>query len=93
MRRATFGWHSLKLKELIMTFDERYELRERIREVRKTKCFPIINRGKLWYDRLTNEQYGELREWYQKWLDATETLVVPDDLPWLENKLKDEEEI
>ena len=76
-----------------MTFDERYILREKIRNKRELVCFPIINRGKLWYERLTNIQQGELREWYQKWLDATDTLVVPDDLPRINNKLSNEEDM
>lgn len=76
-----------------MTFDELYDLKNKIRKLREIKCFPIVNRGKLWYERLTNVQYGELREWYQKWLDATETLVTPDDLPWFDKKLLDEEEL
>ena len=76
-----------------MTFDEKYKLKQRIRILRARRCFPIINRGKLWYERLTNVQQGELREWYQKWLDATETLVVPDDLPWFNKKLLDDEDI
>ena len=75
-----------------MNFDERIKLENDIREERFKRCFPIINRGNLWYKRLTNEQYGELDEWYQKWLDATKTLIVPDDLPWINDKLKEPEE-
>ena len=74
-----------------MTFDERYRLQERIRKLRKEKCFPIVNRGKLWYERLSDKEIGELNEWYQKWLDATETLIAPDDLSWFNKKLVEEE--
>lgn len=76
-----------------MTFDERNKLKEKIRKKREIICFPIINRGKLWYERLSNTQQGELREWYQKWLDAPETLVTPDDLYWFNNKLAKEDEL
>lgn len=54
-----------------------------IRHRRETECFPIINRGSLWYDSLTAEQKAELATWYQAWLDAPETLVVPQKPSWL----------
>jgi hypothetical protein len=76
-----------------MNFDELYKLQEDIRRKRRERCFPIVNRGTLWYRRLTNLQLGELNEWYQKWLDATKTLIVPDDLPWVNGTLADEEEL
>lgn len=75
-----------------MNFDERIKLENAIRKKRVKVCFPVINRGELWYRRLTNEQYGELTEWYEKWLDAPQTLVVPDNLPWLNDKLKELED-
>ena len=74
-----------------MNFDERYILEKHIRELRSKKCFPIINRGKLWYDRLSDTQIGELREWYQAWLDAPVTLIAPDDLSWFNEKLNEED--
>lgn len=54
-----------------------------LRLQRETICFPIINRGELWYNRLTDEQTTELNEWYQAWLDVTETLTIPDYPSWL----------
>ena len=45
--------------------------------------FRVINRGKLWYDSLTNEQLLELSEWYNKWLKVTETLERPQRPTWL----------
>ncbi len=54
-----------------------------IRERRERECFPVINRGQLWYARLTEEQAAELSEWYQAWLDATSTRVVPEKPAWL----------
>ena len=55
-----------------------------LRFKREKECFPIINRGQLWYSTLTAEQYRELQVWYQAWLDVTETLVIPEKLGWLE---------
>ena len=63
-----------------------------LRKQRKEICFPVINRGKLWYERLTNEQIGELRTWYQKWLDVTKTLIIPKEPEWLNATLNNEEE-
>lgn len=57
--------------------------KEEIRIRRELECFPIINRGLLWYETLTKEQLDELRVWYQAWLDATETLIIPDKPEWL----------
>ena len=57
--------------------------KEYIRKRRELECFPIINRGKLWYDTLTDEQLQELKEWYEAWLNATETLIIPDKPEWL----------
>lgn len=54
-----------------------------LRRQRESECFPIINRGALWYELRTEEEKNELREWYQKWLDVTETLVVPEKPNWL----------
>ena len=59
-----------------------YDLRKR----RELECFPIVNRGELWYERLPPGQKTELEVWYQAWLDVTETLTVPDPPEWLETK-------
>lgn len=55
-----------------------------IRQRREEECFSYINRGMLWYNRLTPAQEMELKEWYDAWLDAPETRVVPDKLQWLD---------
>ena len=55
-----------------------------IRSQRESECFPIINRGALWYDKLTEEQKTELSAWYEAWLDAPATGIVPDKLTWVE---------
>lgn len=55
-----------------------------LRAKREKECFPIINRGQLWYSMLTATQYSELQVWYKAWLDVTETLVIPERPSWLE---------
>ncbi len=54
-----------------------------LRVLREEECFPIINRGNLWYELLTLEQKLELKNWYQSWLDVTETQVIPVKPTWL----------
>lgn len=72
----------------IIDYDNSAEIKERqisrLRKQREQECFPIINRGQLWYSTLTAEQYKELQVWYQAWLDVTETLVAPEKPGWLE---------
>lgn len=55
----------------------------KLREQREYECFSIINRGELWYARLTNEQRQELNTWYNAWLDVTETKIIPERPKWL----------
>ena len=64
---------------------------EVIRQRRETECFPIINRGVLWYNCLTVEQKAELNGWYHNWLNATETGVIPPKPSWLWDKIEKEE--
>lgn len=54
-----------------------------VRRKRENDCFPIINRGQLWYDTLSEQQKTELRNWYQQWLDVTTTFVIPTKPEWL----------
>jgi len=62
-----------------------------LRKRRETECFSVINRGKIWYNCITDEQLGELNSWYQKWLNVTETMVVPVKPTWINNKIISEE--
>lgn len=64
-----------------------------IRERRERECFPIVNRGFLWYNRLTTEQLNELDDWYQAWLDAPATRIIPAKPIWVDSKIdrRDEE--
>ena len=54
-----------------------------LRRRRDDECFSVINRGALWYDRLTEVQRAELDEWYDAWLNVTETKEVPKTPDWL----------
>lgn len=66
------------------------ELKEReqsrLRKKRETECFSVINRGKLWYDRLNANELHELQSWYTAWLDVTETLIEPIRPTWIDLK-------
>lgn len=54
-----------------------------LRAQREKACFPYVNRGSLWYNKLTDEQKEELDIWYQEWLDVTDTRVIPEKPEWL----------
>lgn len=54
------------------------EQKAEIRARREKECFSVINRGSLWYERLTDAQRQELSSWYAAWLRAPDTLVIPD---------------
>lgn len=54
-----------------------------LRSQREKICFPYINRGELWYSRLSNTQKAELSTWCQAWLDITETKIIPETPIWL----------
>lgn len=59
-----------QIQSFILTKEEVLNL---LRTRREEECFPIINRGVLWYNLLTDEQKLELDKWYKKWLDITDT--------------------
>lgn len=56
---------------------------EELRNAREIICFTIINRGKLWYDKLTKSQLNELNIWYHEWLDVTQTKQIPKKPSWI----------
>lgn len=81
---------SYKVVDGMAIFDETKDTEVKIEEAmqeyrtrREKECFPIINRGKLWYDTLTNEQTEELNTWYHGWLDGTPTQTIPTKPVWL----------
>ena len=67
------------------------EILRDLRYQRELECFSVINRGKLWYNTLTDEQLIQLQVWYTKWLNVTEdynkqpngSYKVPDKPSWL----------
>lgn len=63
--------------------------REGLRQRRSEECFPIINRGALWYEKLKSDQRAELSEWYEKWLDAPQTLSAPTAPSWIDEKVNE----
>lgn len=62
---------------------EQKALCDGLRQRREAECFSYINRGQLWYDRLTEEQKTELSAWYAAWLKVTDTLTAPKKPSWL----------
>lgn len=54
-----------------------------LRAQRESECFSVINRGQLWYNKLTQEQIVQLNTWYQAWLDVTATKIIPTKPSWL----------
>lgn len=60
---------------------------DEIREMREKECFPIINRGELWYNfyvYVDPVRSTELRDWYLAWLNAPETRIIPTKPSWIE---------
>lgn len=55
-----------------------------IRERRDVECFNLIdNRSPLWWSNLSEERKKELDAWYEAWLVATETKIIPEKPTWL----------
>lgn len=85
------NYHSYYLSDngrLVKSNDKQKAIEEQrmladLRLQREKVCFPYINRGALWYSRLTEEQRDEMNVWYQAWLDVTETKIVPQMPTWL----------
>lgn len=72
-------------KQKAENFCREAEINE-LRRRRATECFSVVNRGAVWYERLTDEQRQELETWYQAWLDVTDTKVIPTNPIWLEKE-------
>lgn len=58
--------------------------KEALRQQREAECFPVINRGWMWYSGLNLVQWLELKKWYLAWLNVTETLRIPERPTWLD---------
>lgn len=54
-----------------------------LRKKRNTECFSVVNRGSFWYETLDDMRKDELKNWYQAWLDVTETRMIPEKPEWL----------
>ena len=54
-----------------------------LRKLRQIECFSVIDRSRLWYDNLTEDQLAELKSWYDAWLAVTETMIIPTKPSWL----------
>lgn len=81
---STFENGKIVLDEAFKTAAVTEDTLRDIRMRRESECFPIINRGQLWYNNLTEEQTQELNQWYKAWLDAPDTLVTPEKPSWLQ---------
>lgn len=84
------NFEAYQVKDGVLIFDEDKRLQldnqhilDDLRFEREQQCFPIINRGQLWYEMLSETQVAELQLWYQAWLDVTETLLIPERPGWL----------
>lgn len=75
------GQFVLDKDKLQVLDDER--IADELRRKREKICFPCINRGDLWYSRLSAEQRYELDVWYEQWLNVTKTRVIPEKPDWL----------
>jgi len=85
---ACKNYHAWRVKDDKLVEDEykktpEEEIVAELRRAREAVCFPIINRGQLWYATLTDEQTQELTEWYDAWLNVTETKTEPLKPEWL----------
>lgn len=69
--------------EVVLRPNREEERLDRLRVERERTCFPVVNRGAVWYNRLTPEQQAELQAWYQAWLDVTKTGVMPKTPKWV----------
>lgn len=81
---------SYRMRDGTLVFDEGKDAQAQseaakaeYRRRRELECFPIINRGQLWYDTLSEGQLSELKNWYQAWLDGTNTQTIPKKPEWL----------
>lgn len=81
---------SYRMRDGTLAFDEGKDAQAQseaakaeYRRRRELECFPIINRGQLWYDTLSEGQLSELKNWYQAWLDGTNTQTIPEKPEWL----------
>lgn len=78
--KIEFTNNGIIAKEIEISHEEILNL---LRHKREQECFQIINRGQLWYNKLSSEQVEELDQWYNDWLNVTETKIEPTKPQWL----------
>jgi hypothetical protein len=88
-----YGWVTLVITIIVLALTEAIKIpfkmltgkikNEKLRQRRENECFPVINRGNLWYSTLTDDQRIELTAWYKAWLDCTDSLSAPEKPTWL----------
>ena len=83
MKKITFKSATSQDIEQIKCFVDEDKKKMALRQLREKECYIYVNRGEAWYKRLTNEQKVEFDNWYQAWLDVTETLETPVKPEWL----------
>lgn len=56
-----------------------------IRARREAECFAIVNRGAVWYTFAVNtdKRRQQLQAWYEAWLDAPQTGIIPVCPDWI----------
>lgn len=86
---STFENGKIILDETLKEDTLNEERKQEIRERREVECFPVINRGSIWYTLNINTatKLKELTEWYVAWLNATKTLEIPEMPKWLKDIL------
>ena len=72
---TTNQWTKIEIPKPIIKTLTKEDYLNQLRDRRFVECFEIINRGKLWYNKLTESQINELDIWYQQWLDVTTRYV------------------
>jgi hypothetical protein len=83
-----FDLETMSVVDYDDTIDNIIKKKNNLRLRRQMICFTIINRGKLWYDTLTDAQKKELKIWYKEWLNVTDTMEEPDFPKFLSNELE-----
>lgn len=75
--RRNFAWKVVdgELVNVRIANNTDEENLEKLRDMREWECFPIINRGVLWYNLLTTEQQQQLNTWYQAWLNVPQVYL------------------
>lgn len=71
--------------ELKYIEDQKNQEIDALRRRRENECFEICDRA-VWYDTLTDAQKTDVRTWRQAWLEVTDTLIVPKQPHWLQEK-------